>query len=195
MDLDSRAAEFKVVIMGDSSIGKTSIVQRFNQETFDYQMDTTIGASFLTKVVQTTNGPVTLNVWDTAGQERYRSLIPTYARGANAAIICYDVTVPISFKNVEGWIEELHKFCSEDIPIYIVGNKCDLDSIVPATDAEQLAQKFNCQFMLTSAKKGTGIKELFCDIAEKLVKSSEEPEMTGVDINTETPKKKDKCCK
>lgn len=195
MDIDSHPAEFKVVIMGDSSIGKTSIVQRFNQETFDYQMDTTIGASFLTKVVQTSSGPVTLNVWDTAGQERYRSLIPTYARGANAAIICYDVTATTSFKSVDGWIEELHKFCSEEVPIYIVGNKCDLESVVPNDDAEQLAQKYGCQLMYTSAKKGTGISELFTSIAEKLSASiNDEPEATGVDIKQVSVPKKSGCC-
>ena len=195
MDIDSRTAEFKVVIMGDSSIGKTSIVQRFNQETFDYQMDTTIGASFLTKVVQTRNGAVTLNVWDTAGQERYRSLIPTYARGANAAIICYDITSQLSFDHLQGWIDELHKFCSEDVPIYIVGNKCDMDPIVPNQDAEKFAEDHGCVCMFTSAKKGSGIKELFASIAEKLGDSVEEPEENGVNIDIETKAKKQKCCK
>ena len=195
MDIDSKTAEFKVVIMGDSSIGKTSIVQRFNQETFDYQMDTTIGASFLTKIVQTSTGPVTLNVWDTAGQERYRSLIPTYARGANAAIICYDVTSQISFDHLQGWIDELHKFCSEDIPIYIVGNKCDLDAVVPNSEGEKFAEDHGCSCMFTSAKQGTGIKELFTNIAEKLGSFTEEPEVNGIDLNVESQNKKKKCCK
>ena len=93
--------EFKVVIMGDSSVGKTSILQRFHQDCFDFQMDTTIGASFLTKTINTSKGDVIINLWDTAGQERYRSLIPTYARGSNAAIICFDLTSLISFNYID----------------------------------------------------------------------------------------------
>lgn len=194
MDIEEKAHEFKVVIMGDSSIGKTSIVQRFNQETFDYNMDTTIGASFLTKTVQSQTGPVVLNVWDTAGQERYRCLIPTYARGSHAAIICYDVSSLASFEALERWIGELHQFCSTTVPLYIVGNKCDLQSVVDPGNAEEIAKKYNGKFMLTSAKTGVGIQDLFTLIANDLAKTQIDSEDKAVDLTASKPEKKKKCC-
>lgn len=194
MDLDSHTAEYKVVIMGDSSIGKTSIVQRFNQETFDYQMDTTIGASFLSKIMQTKSGPITLNVWDTAGQERYRSLIPTYARGANAAIICFDLTCQKSFDSLEKWINDLHQFCSEEVPIYIVGNKCDLEPVVNEEEAKTFAANRGVLYFRTSAKTGMNVMELFQAIADELSSGDEGTEEIGVDLNKNTDKEKSGCC-
>jgi len=193
MDLDSKNNEFKIVIMGDSSVGKTSIVQRFHQETFDFQMDTTIGATFLTKVVQTSQGQVTLNVWDTAGQERYRSLIPTYARGANAAIICFDLTSMVSFQSLDKWIEELHKFCSQDTPLYIIGNKCDLVPLVSKDEANMYAQNHSSTYMSTSALDGTGVSDLFQSIAEKLSHSQDDPNLPSLDLDSK-PQTKKGCC-
>ncbi|EAY02466.1 small GTP-binding protein, putative [Trichomonas vaginalis G3] len=194
MDQEETRPEFKVVIMGDSSVGKTSIVQRFNQETFDYSMDTTIGASFLTKIVETDLGQVNLNVWDTAGQERYRSLIPTYARGAHAAIICYDTTIMVTFEAVPSWIEELHKFCTEEVPIYIVGNKSDLKSVVSEEQAHSLADQYHAKYALTSAKTGVGITDLFKIIATDLAKTKVDFKNDTVDLQASKDNSKKKCC-
>ena len=158
----------KIVIVGDSDVGKTSIIQRYDQQTFDSEANPTIGASFLSKTVSTSNGPVVLNIWDTAGQERYRSLIPTYARGARAAILCYDVSSTASFAALDSWLEELHKFCSPDCLLFVVGNKIDLDSAVPQPVATKWANEHHAECLFTSAKAGEGVVELFKAIAESL---------------------------
>ena len=158
----------KIVIVGDSDVGKTSIIQRYDQQTFDPASNPTIGASFLSKTVQTKNGPVVLNIWDTAGQERYRSLIPTYARGARAAILCYDVALPQSFESLDSWLEELHKFCSPDCLLFVVGNKVDLEAKVQQAVASKWASDHGAQCHFTSAKGGVGVIELFKAIADSL---------------------------
>lgn len=158
----------KIVIIGDSDVGKTSIIQRYDQQTFDPAANPTIGASFLSKIVESSKGPVILNIWDTAGQERYRSLIPTYARGARAAILCYDVASLQSFESLDSWLEELHKFSSLDCLLFVVGNKVDLVSAVPRAHANKWASDHGAQSLFTSAKTGSGIAELFKEIAESL---------------------------
>jgi small GTP-binding protein len=160
---------YKIVILGDSDVGKTSIIRCFDQQTFDASLNPTVGASFLSKIIQTGNGPVALNIWDTAGQERYRSLIPTYAHGARAAILCYDVSSVGSFESVDSWLKALHKFCSEDCKLYLVGNKIDLSETIAKKTARQWALDHNAQTFFTSAKLGVGVADLFKAIAESLV--------------------------
>ena len=100
---------FKIAFLGDSSVGKTSIIQRFYDGTFQQDQDTTIGASFIQRDMDTEHGKIQLNIWDTAGQERYRSLVSTYTRGCNAAILCFAYNDYESFDHLEDWIDELEK--------------------------------------------------------------------------------------
>ncbi|KAF5333233.1 hypothetical protein D9611_002286 [Ephemerocybe angulata] len=117
----------KIVVMGNSGVGKTSLLQRYTQNKFDPKNTTsTSGAFFVTKKVLVNNVKVRLQLWDTAGQERFRSMAPMYYRGANAALLLYDITNASSFEDVRGWLEELKKNCSPDLLIYIVGSKADL---------------------------------------------------------------------
>ncbi|TRM68456.1 P-loop containing nucleoside triphosphate hydrolase protein [Schizophyllum amplum] len=117
----------KIVIMGNSGVGKTSLLRRYTQNKFDPKNTTsTSGAFFVTKKVTLHGLKVRLQLWDTAGQERFRSMAPMYYRGANAALLLYDITDASTFSDIRGWLEELHKNCSPELIIYIVGAKADL---------------------------------------------------------------------
>lgn len=120
---------FKVVLLGDTSVGKTSILQRFAKGVFKRDQDATIGAHFMSKVVQlpqSNNAQIKLQVWDTAGQEKYRSVTPIYFRDAAAAICVFDITNKQSLDNAEGWISDLRSYAPNHIIIALAGNKCDL---------------------------------------------------------------------
>jgi small GTP-binding protein len=158
----------KIVIVGDSDVGKTSIIRVFDEQTFNPSVSPTVGASFLSKTVVVNQSSVILNIWDTAGQERYRSLIPTYAHGARAAILCYDTANGTSFEAIDAWLESLQRFCSPDCLLFLVGNKIDLEPAVPQATAKKWAQEHNAQCLFTSAADGAGVKELFKAIAEAL---------------------------
>ncbi|KAI0069208.1 ras-domain-containing protein [Artomyces pyxidatus] len=117
----------KIVVMGNTGVGKTSLLQRYTQNKFDPKNTTsTTGAFFVTKKVVVNGVKVRLQLWDTAGQERFRSMAPMYYRGANAALLLYDITSHDSFEDIRGWLEELKKNCPTDLIIYIVGSKADL---------------------------------------------------------------------
>ncbi|KAL0949166.1 hypothetical protein HGRIS_009247 [Hohenbuehelia grisea] len=118
----------KVVVMGNTGVGKTSLLHRYTQNRFDPKNTTsTTGAFFVTKKVFVQGTKVRLQLWDTAGQERFRSMAPMYYRGANAALLLYDITNAETFDAVRGWLEELKRNCSPDLIIYIVGSKADLN--------------------------------------------------------------------
>jgi small GTP-binding protein len=163
----------KVVIVGDSDVGKTSIIRVFDEQTFDKSIGPTVGASFLSKTVMVKQLSVVLNIWDTAGQERYRSLIPTYAHGAHAAILCYDASNAASFEALDGWLESLQRFCSPDCLLFVVGNKIDLEGRVEQADAKRWASDHSAQCMFASAMDNVGVKELFVAIAESLLAVSD----------------------
>jgi small GTP-binding protein len=158
----------KVVIIGDSAVGKTSIIRCFDEQTFNPRDTPTVGASFISKKVVVQGGSVILNIWDTAGQERYRSLIPTYAHGAQAAILCYDVTSLQSFESLNAWLDFLQRLCSPDCLLYVVGNKIDLKPVVPQAQATKWADDHNAQCVFTSAQQGTAVQDLFRAIAESV---------------------------
>ncbi|EMD40669.1 hypothetical protein CERSUDRAFT_111251 [Gelatoporia subvermispora B] len=123
----NQGVDAKIVIMGNTGVGKTSLLHRYTQNRFDPKNTTsTTGAFFVTKKVHVDGTKVRLQLWDTAGQERFRSMAPMYYRGANAALLLYDITNVSSFDDIRGWLEELKKNCSPDLIIYIVGSKADL---------------------------------------------------------------------
>ncbi|KAH8118546.1 P-loop containing nucleoside triphosphate hydrolase protein [Phellopilus nigrolimitatus] len=127
-DYESHSVDAKIVVMGNTGVGKTSLLQRYTQNKFDPKNTTsTTGAFFVTKKVYVDGLKVRLQLWDTAGQERFRSMAPMYYRGANAALLLYDITNSATFDDVRGWLEELKKNCSSDLIIYIVGSKADLN--------------------------------------------------------------------
>ena len=119
----------KLVLLGESAVGKSSIALRFVRREFVPNQEATIGAAFLARSVSVPNGTVKLEIWDTAGQERYRSLAPMYYRGASGALVVYDITSGESLRKAMSWIKELRSSGDPNIAIVLVGNKCDLDNM------------------------------------------------------------------
>jgi len=162
--------EIKVCLLGESGVGKSSIVLRFVSDSFKSALESTIGASFMTKRLEVDDVSYQFQIWDTAGQEKYRSLSPMYYRGAAAAIIVYDVTREATFRTVKDWVRELKRNCTADMVIAIAGNKCDLNDLreVRARDAEEYAQSIGALFIETSALSAVNVPQLFTAIAEGL---------------------------
>ncbi|KAG0002213.1 hypothetical protein BGZ65_002829 [Modicella reniformis] len=178
----SSLLEAKVVILGSQNVGKTSLVVRYVQKTFSTNYSSTIGASFMTKKLAVDNCKVRLQIWDTAGQERFRSMAPMYYRGANAAILVYDITSEDSFQDMNSWINELRKNMTEELIIHVVGNKLDLAPKMRAIPLSRTLEYVSdtlgpdCSVHEVSAKDDDGIEELFLQITRKLVEKKQEIE-------------------
>jgi len=170
----NKTYQFKLVLLGDTSVGKSSIVIRFVKGQFSEYQESTIGAAFLTQTVPVQDCTVKFEIWDTAGQERYHSLAPMYYRGAAAAIVVYDITSQESFHRAKSWVKELQRQGSPDVVIALAGNKIDRDEEreVPAADAKQYADDNSLYFIETSAKTNVNVRELFLAIARQLPKES-----------------------
>merc|ERR1712054_757968 len=182
----SKVFQFKLVLLGDSAVGKSSLVLRFVRGQFFEYQESTIGAAFLTQTVTLQDTTVKFEVWDTAGQERYHSLAPMYYRGAAAAIVAYDITNRDTFRRAKQWVKELQRQGNPNIVIALAGNKSDLSSKrkVEPEDAETYANDNGIFFMETSAKTATNVNELFVAIARKLPKNTpqQRPGQQGIVI-------------
>jgi Ras-related protein Rab-5C len=191
-----KTLNYKLVLLGDAAVGKSSSVERFvKNEFFEFQQPT-IGAAFLTQTVQLDDYIVKFEIWDTAGQERYRSLAPMYYRGAAAALVVYDITDHDSFQGAKTWIEELQRQGSADIIIGLAGNKCDLSSKRQVTfeEAKTYAQDNGCLFFETSAKTGENVQAIFTSIAKKLPKNIQVQPNERIHIISEAEQPKGCAC-
>lgn len=164
-------AKYKLVFLGDQSVGKTSIITRFMYDNFDRHYQATIGIDFLSKTMYLEDRTVRLQLWDTAGQERFRSLIPSYIRDSSVAVVVYDVTNRASFLNTTKWVEDVRAERGTNVVICLVGNKTDLGNDkrqISTEEGEQKAQKDGLLFMECSAKAGYNVKSLFRKLATSL---------------------------
>lgn len=163
-------AKYKLVFLGDQSVGKTSIITRFMYDQFDKSYQATIGIDFLSKTMYLEDRTVRLQLWDTAGQERFRSLIPSYIRDSSVAVIVYDITDRQSFLNSSKWIDEVRSERGNDVVIMLVGNKTDLSDRrqVSSEEGETRASEEGVMFIETSAKGNFNIKLLFRRLATAL---------------------------
>jgi len=193
-----RVFQFKLVLLGDSAVGKSSLVLRFVRGQFFEYQESTIGAAFLTQTVALNDTTVKFEIWDTAGQERYHSLAPMYYRGAAAAIVVYDITNRDTFQRAKQWVKELQRQGNPNIVIALAGNKSDLSSKrkVEAEEAESYASDNGIFFMETSAKTATNVNELFVAIARKLPKTAPQPRpgAQGIVIGQQAPPEQKKGC-
>ena len=160
---------YKVVLLGDTAVGKSSISLRFIRKQFFEFQEPTIGAAFLAKMLEFENYTVKFEIWDTAGQERYNALAPMYYRGAKAALVVYDVSIPETFNRAKSWIDELQTNVN-NIFIILVGNKCDLNNVVNQKDLDEYVQDNNIIHFLCSAKEDINITNIFNTIAKELPK-------------------------
>ncbi|CAL9089685.1 unnamed protein product [Musa textilis] len=172
---ESKNLRVKLVLLGDSGVGKSCIVIRFVRGQFDPTSQVTVGASFLSQtLVLQDSTTVKFEIWDTAGQERYASLAPLYYRGAAVAVVVYDITSPDTFKKAQYWVKELQKHATPGIVMALVGNKADLheDRAVSSQDALEYADKNGMFFIETSAKTADNINQLFEEITRRLPRTS-----------------------
>ncbi|XP_036408402.1 ras-related protein Rab-5C-like [Megalops cyprinoides] len=200
----NKICQFKLVLLGESAVGKSSLVLRFVKGQFHEYQESTIGAAFLTQTVCLDDTTVKFEIWDTAGQERYHSLAPMYYRGAQAAIVVYDITNTDTFARAKNWVKELQRQASPNIVIALAGNKADLASkrAVDFQEAQAYADDNSLLFMETSAKTAMNVNEIFMAIAKKLPKN--EPQSgagaggrarAGVDLQDTTPQNRSsQCC-
>lgn len=165
----NRASSYKTVLLGDASVGKSSLVIRLVKNTFSDAMETTIGAAFFAQSMDVDGSVVKFEIWDTAGQERFSSLAPMYYRGAAAAVVVYDQTNVASFERAQMWVQQLQLSGNPNIVIALAANKMDLDSRqVDIHTAKQYAEENGLLFMETSAKTGQNVAALFAMIARRL---------------------------
>lgn len=171
----NRSFSFKVVLLGEGCVGKTSLVLRYVENTFNDKHVTTLQASFVNKKLNIAGKRVNLAIWDTAGQERFHALGPIYYRDSNGAILVYDIADEDSFQKVKNWVKELRKMLGNDVCLCIAGNKVDLEKnrAVPADKAEEYAASVGAKHFLTSAKFNRGIEELFLDLSKRMIEVAE----------------------
>lgn len=169
--------KYKLVFLGEQAVGKTSIITRFMYDTHDTNYQATIGIDFLSKTMYLEDRTVRLQLWDTAGQERFHSLIPSYIRDSSAAVVVYDITARTSFANTDRWIDDVRNERGNDVIIFLVGNKTDLEDRREVTkeEGQKKADERGIFFMETSAKVGTDVKKLFRTLASKLPGPDSQP--------------------
>ncbi|XP_019616789.1 PREDICTED: ras-related protein Rab-37-like isoform X1 [Branchiostoma belcheri] len=161
----------KTILVGDSGVGKTSLLVQFDQGKFlSGSFSATVGIGFTNKVVNVDGAKVKLQIWDTAGQERFRSVTHAYYRDAHALLLLYDVTNKTSFDNIRAWLSEIHEYAQQDVVIMLLGNKADMQAerVVKREEGEKLARDFGIAFMETSAKTGLNVELAFMAVAKDL---------------------------
>ena len=204
---------FKIVLIGDTSVGKTNILSKYLTDEFDAKSKATVGVEFGVKNFKIENNIVKVQIWDTAGEERYRSITNAYYKGAKGSLLVYDITNKKSFENVEKWISDLKANADEDISMILLGNKTDLEDkrVVSTEEGKNKAEFYNLTFMETSALNGNNIQEAFNELIMDVYKKNHEllenqakveiirDKKTieldkGEDNNTDEVKEKKWCC-
>lgn len=187
---------FRVVIIGRSAVGKTSIITRLSKNTFYNYVQSTIGAAFLSYVPKGYENKIKYEIWDTAGQERYRSLAPMYYKSAKVAIVVYDVTCEDSFKEAQSWILEVKNF-NKNMIIILLGNKIDLvdEKVVDSNKVKKYCELNDILFFETSAKLNIGLKNIFKKLSDLLIKKyRDKKEDINIDKTLDLSENKYNCC-
>ena len=195
---------FKIVLIGDSGVGKTNILSRYLTNQFSASTQPTVGVEFGSKIIKKGEKLIKLQIWDTAGQERYKSITSAYYKGAKGAFVVYDISRKSTFDNVDKWINELKNNGSEDVFILLVGNKSDLNDQreISEEEVKKKAEMYNIAFCETSALKGNNIEFAFESLIDKITEKLEKEKVIlgkniskieeGKTITLNTDKDKDK---
>lgn len=171
----------KLLLIGDSGVGKSCLLLRFADGSFTTSFITTIGIDFKIRTIELDGKKIKLQIWDTAGQERFRTITTAYYRGAMGILLVYDVTDENSFQNVRTWMKSIEQNAVDSVNKILLGNKCDLveKKVVDTSRGQALADEFNIQFLETSAKNNINVDEAFFTIARDIKKRRAEEGLTG----------------
>ncbi|XP_068030179.1 ras-related protein Rab-8A isoform X1 [Anomalospiza imberbis] len=190
---------FKLLLIGDSGVGKTCALFRFSEDAFNATFISTIGIDFKIRTIELDGKRIKLQIWDTAGQERFRTITTAYYRGAMGIMLVYDITNEKSFENIRNWVRNIEEHASPDVEKMILGNKCDANDKrqVSREQGEKLAASFGIKFMETSAKANINIENAFFTLArdikakmdKKLEGNSPQGSNQGVKITQDQQKK------
>ncbi|EPS64921.1 hypothetical protein M569_09858, partial [Genlisea aurea] len=161
---------FKLVLIGDSGVGKSNLLSRFTRNEFSLDSKATIGVEFATRTIRVDDKVIKAQIWDTAGQERYRAITSAYYRGAVGALLVYDVTRHVTFENLERWLKELRDHTDQNIVIMLVGNKADLRHLraVSTEEGTAFAEKEKVYFMETSALESVNVEKSFTEVLTQI---------------------------
>ncbi|XP_030014075.1 RAB11a, member RAS oncogene family, like [Sphaeramia orbicularis] len=172
---------FKVVLIGDSGVGKSNLLSRFTRNEFNLESKSTIGVEFATRSIQVEGKTVKAQIWDTAGQERYRAITSAYYRGAVGALLVYDIAKHLTYENAERWLKELQDHADSNIVIMLVGNKSDLRHLraVPTDEAKAFAEKHGLSFLETSALDSSNVELAFQTILTAIYNIVSQRQMSG----------------
>mmetsp|Transcript_6925 Transcript_6925/g.14317 ORF Transcript_6925/g.14317 Transcript_6925/m.14317 type:complete len:202 (+) Transcript_6925:2111-2716(+) len=193
---------FKLLLIGDSGVGKSCLLLRFADDTYTESYISTIGVDFKIRTIELEGKTIKLQIWDTAGQERFRTITSSYYRGAHGIIIVYDVTDLDSFNDVKSWLQEIDRFASENVNKLLVGNKNDMTAkkVVDTAVAKEFADSLGIKFLETSAKTSENVEAAFLAMANEIKQSMAfQPTINkdnrgGVSVNTGTDVRSGGCC-
>jgi len=189
---------FKVLLIGDSGVGKSSLLLKFTDRVFTDHYISTIGVDFKIQTLQMDDKIIKLQLWDTAGQERFRTITTSYYRGAHGIIIVFDITDKESFANIKTWMTEIDRFASDNVCKILIGNKSDLEKQrqVSKEDAKELANKYKIDYIEASAKDSTNVQQLFVELTRQIKEANvqkhinkipeEKVNLIGKDITTQS---------
>ena len=192
---------YKILVLGDTSVGKSCLLLRFCDNSFQEAHLTTIGLDFRLKTINLKDGrKVKIQIWDTAGEDRFRSITRNYYKGAKGILLIFDVTDKETFTHVRDWIERIHEESPEGITICLVGNKIDMNEsrVISNEEGKKLADEFKIPSFETSAKSNIGVEEVFTYLVKEVdtIYMNEHKEEVGrkTVLNQKTKNKKKKCC-
>lgn len=191
---------FKLLLIGDSGVGKTCLLFRFSDDAFNTTFISTIGIDFKIKTIELGGKKIKLQIWDTAGQERFHTITTSYYRGAMGIIMVYDITSPKTFDNITKWLRNIDEHANADVEKMILGNKCDMEDKrqVRREKGEEIAAQHRIPFLETSAKNNTNVEKAFLDLARAILEKTPGKEIgsqtkTGIDVN-KSDNKSGGCC-
>lgn len=198
---------FKILLVGDGGVGKTSLVRRISHNQFTENIEQTIGVGFMAHTLNINNNIIKLQIWDTAGQEQYHSIGRTYYRNALGVFCVFSIDDYHSFENLGKWLKDARSLCHPNVKIIIIGNKCDLinSKCITSQEIEELLKNYNIKYIESSAKTGKNVYEAFFTLSSQILESvllneinipQRKPNLDDIELknNDNNNNNKDQCC-